>query len=363
MTSHGEDSAATGRLAVLDAFRAVAILAVLIHHFFSRWAPPDHPTNLYGYSHSYPQWLDIGALGVQFFFVISGFVIFMTLERCRHLFEFWARRIARLYPAYLVATLITFVAANWLGPAEFSSSASDAAISLAFLTTFVPGARWVEPAYWSLAVEMQFYFWIGLIYAFSRENFVRAWCGFTLLGLALWIAGTPDSLHLLRNISRYVFLAPYLPHFTAGVMFYLLYRGRRQGCAALGLLSLVTYAVTAIDQPVASHYAHVVMIAAFALFLRGQLAWLAVRPLVWVGECSYALYLLHQYLGVMMIGALTSLLGLPDLLAASLATAACLALAGLLQRTVEQPGKAWLTGRLSTVLETLSAKLPRLAYR
>ena len=40
-------------LAVLDGFRAIAILAVLLHHYLPRWAPPDHPQNLYGYTSTY----------------------------------------------------------------------------------------------------------------------------------------------------------------------------------------------------------------------------------------------------------------------------------------------------------------------
>src|SRR5215469_4574944 len=94
---------ADSRIQVLDAFRALAILGVMLHHYLSRYAPPDHPRNLYGYEHQYSQLFDLGAMGVQFFFVISGFVIFMTLEKCHHLVEFWVRRIARLEPAYICA--------------------------------------------------------------------------------------------------------------------------------------------------------------------------------------------------------------------------------------------------------------------
>src|ERR1700733_8298890 len=97
------------RLKVLDAFRALAILAVLLHHYLVRWAPPYYETNLYGYQHVYSHWFNFGYLGVRFFFMISGFVIFMTLEHCKHAFEFWFRRVARLYPAYILCTIMTFI--------------------------------------------------------------------------------------------------------------------------------------------------------------------------------------------------------------------------------------------------------------
>lgn len=351
------------RLEVLDSFRALAILAVLLHHFFSRWAPPDHPRDLYHYAHAYPQWLDLGALGVQFFFMISGFVIFMTLERCSHVLDFWARRLARLYPAYLAATAVTFVLANTLGPPEFGSSLLDAFIGLAFLTTFIPEARFVEPAYWSLVVEMQFYFWVGLLYALARGRFVAAWIAFVALGLAAWVAGGWDSLHAARSVARYVLLAPYMPQFTAGMAFYLAFRGRRREAIALGIAALLAHGVTALELSFEYHVAHVAMVAAFLAFLAGRLQWLALRPLVFIGGVSYSLYLVHQYLGVMLIGALRQATGLPDLVVASIATAACILVATLFARCIEDPGKTALQRWANRTLATGMSRLPRFAFR
>ena len=70
------------RLRVLEAFRGIAILAVLACHYFSTW---QRPVNLYLYDHDHRALAPLGGLGVEFFFMISGFVILLTLERCEHL--------------------------------------------------------------------------------------------------------------------------------------------------------------------------------------------------------------------------------------------------------------------------------------
>jgi peptidoglycan/LPS O-acetylase OafA/YrhL len=227
------------RLLVLDAFRAIAILAVMVHHYLSRFAPPDHIPSLYGYRHSYPQWLDFGTMGVQFFFIISGFVIFMTLQRCRHLFEFWTRRIVRLYPAYVVAMLLTFCVVNTIGPLELHRSPADFLVGLTFLTPYVPGVKYVDGSYWSLVTEMQFYFVIGILYTLFRRQFVLVWTAYACTGAVLWWLGASDVSHPLRTLARHVFLTESVPYFTAGIIFYQLYSGVKQAWWPLAIGAIV----------------------------------------------------------------------------------------------------------------------------
>jgi len=80
------------RLKTLDAFRGIAILAVLLYHYTYRWGPlwPDH-RDFYGFQTNV-SWFALGSYGVEFFFIISGFVIFLTLERCNGWRDFALRR-------------------------------------------------------------------------------------------------------------------------------------------------------------------------------------------------------------------------------------------------------------------------------
>jgi peptidoglycan/LPS O-acetylase OafA/YrhL len=350
------------RLHVLDAFRALAISAVLVCHYFASWGPPEYPPNLYGYQYTYPIWLGWGALGVEFFFIISGFVIFMTLEKCDSLIEFWLRRFARIYPAYVVAMALTFCVANTIGPVEFASTPADFLIGLTLTTPFVTGARFVDQVYWSLVVELQFYIAIGLIYVVASKRFASAWTLYIVVSLACWLVGRTLGLHVLVSLANRFLLLPYLAHFSLGIAFYFLYSGRVGRWRTLALVALLSYVVVSGREPVAWHVAHAIMVVLFALFLWGKLGWIAMRPLKVLGEISYSLYLIHAYVGVILIALFTRQLGAPDFVAAVAATLICVSLAYGLTKAVEGPAKRALLEWARLRLRTVVSQFPSLAF-
>lgn len=86
----------TTRIVELDALRGIAALAVVLHHFTMGRSETDLN-------------FKIGFMGVETFFIISGFVILLTIERSGNWKNFLANRISRLYPAYWVCVTITTI--------------------------------------------------------------------------------------------------------------------------------------------------------------------------------------------------------------------------------------------------------------
>src|SRR3954471_5447882 len=102
-----KSTAAAARLVELDALRGVAVLLVVAFHYTARFAEAYPAAGAGAPDFSF------GAYGVHLFFIISGFVIIMTVDRSERAADFVVARFSRLFPAYWTAILITS-AVLWL---------------------------------------------------------------------------------------------------------------------------------------------------------------------------------------------------------------------------------------------------------
>jgi peptidoglycan/LPS O-acetylase OafA/YrhL len=93
------------RIEFIDGLRGVAIALVVLFHAYARWPEGIIP---YGGRFASIPLFSYGWLGVELFFLISGFVIVMTLEKCPNLYDFLGRRWLRLFPAMLICSFILF---------------------------------------------------------------------------------------------------------------------------------------------------------------------------------------------------------------------------------------------------------------
>jgi len=326
----------------IDAFRGVAILVVLAFHYLVRWAPPYNASDVTAHDWVYSSVFNLGALGVQLFFVISGLVIAMTLLRSRDTYAFVSNRFARLYPAFIVAATLTFLVTSLYDPFHFSVSFVDYLVNWTMMANYL-GARFVDGAYWSLEVEILFYGYVAVFWMLLKTRF---WLGLILLGLLGTLVGQ------FYPAVGYLMIAPHLPFFLYGIALWIGLFERRREAVWPGLGAIVIYAMQApslqtVGLPAwAPHVALLPAIALLTLFL--ATGWVTRWGLLsFVGRISYSLYLVHQKLGVIAIGQMNRL-GFPDWLSVGLAVGGVVLLAWAMYRWVELPAGRWLRGVLAS---------------
>jgi peptidoglycan/LPS O-acetylase OafA/YrhL len=197
------------RLAQIEYMRGLAALAVMWFHFTA--ANDDCPPGLLKISGHY------GYLGVDVFFVISGFIIpYAMAARGYRLrtdgLRFFLARIVRLEPPYLASVMLCvalpYVAylTPWSRAIFPHTELRDVLLHPAYLVPWVNGAQWLNVAYWSLAIEFQYY--ILILFTASALIGGSQWTA------RLFLIGTLAAASYLGGDPRLVF--SYLPLFAFG---------------------------------------------------------------------------------------------------------------------------------------------------
>ncbi|HLV76471.1 MAG TPA: acyltransferase [Marinobacter sp.] len=321
------------RLSALDALRGIAALGVVLFHYLPYY------DQLYGHSFSTPDFLAFGRYGVHLFFILSGFVIFMTLERTATAGWFGLARAFRLLPALWAGIVLTSVSVYLMGPDDRVVSPVATLLNLTLLHEYL-GQPHVDGAYWSLVIEATFYVWIALLF-YGLGNWQRIrpalWC-WTLLSYVavIWWKAIPESLEFA---VKELLFTRYAPLFISGMLIYRWHRHGRPGPADLALLVFtVCHCLIAYKAPfnlfVLGCY------GVFTLAVAGYLNLLARPALLWLGAISYSLYLVHQNIGYGVIS-VSYQLGLPGTVGVVMALALVLALASALHYGIEKPALSW----------------------
>ncbi|MCF3122181.1 acyltransferase [Streptomyces arenae] len=342
------------RLRALDGLRLVAALMVAAYHYGGRdgeiaqaWggSPRDQFPTASG-------WFAYGCLGVQIFFVISGFVICMS-GWGRPLRSFFASRASRLLPSYWAAiVLVTAVFALPVVAYE-AVSPSDALVNLTMLQQPL-GADRVLGVCWTLWAELRFYALFALCVVLPGATRARV-----VLFCAVWTLAAAIAEAADEPLLDLVLMPEYAPFFVGGIGIYLIHRDRHDvtawGIAGVSWLIGQHYAVDRLwhapDPDFFSYRSSVgiiavvtagfvaVLLIALGLLHRANWRWLTVA-----GALTYPFYLVHEHLGWVTVEALHQGLGIPSYATLGLTIAAMLTLAWLLNRYVE--------GRLTPLIRT-----------
>ena len=297
----------TKRIDFLDGCRGIAILWVILYHAYTKW--PDQVP--YGDQFANFPVLKQGFLGVHLFFLISGFVILMTLEKCKNFLEFITRRWLRLFPAMLVATLVIYLTAPLLQERpEGMPRLRDVIPGLTFIQNEWLHTGVLDGSFWSLFVEVKYYFIFGTMYfVFGTKKAIAGlfvfFCIWVVAASVVQFSSTPRAFFLfLKNITKTEGLSfNEFSWFASGSLAYLYYMTKNRGyllfAAFTGIVAASTVALTssAVSRP-----AFIVPIFFLAaVCFEGIEKFLANKILIFIGFISYPLYLLHQNIMVALI--------------------------------------------------------------
>jgi peptidoglycan/LPS O-acetylase OafA/YrhL len=284
-----------------------------------------------------------GFLGVDLFFIISGFVITMSLDRNPNLRDFAASRFARLFPAYWAAVAVSSAVGMLFPQPAVPVSLGQAAVNMTMLQAFVR-VRPVDPSYWSLSVELGFYGLMALAILTGQRHRIERFG-------VLWVLAGVVGEHVLPAFGfdlpwrASIGLAlPYAGLFYAGILFYGI---RTEGFAwwRVGGI-LLCLASRAAFMPLTMMVIECAIFLVFALAVAGRLPVLRTPPLLALGAISYSLYVIHQPLAVRLQLAFHAI-GLSPWANLAATLACVIAAAWLLAHWVEHPGAALLRRRFS----------------
>ncbi|MFO1088934.1 MAG: acyltransferase [Hyphomicrobiales bacterium] len=333
------------RLENVDGLRAIAIAAVLLFHYTTRF--PAH----YYRADSMPLSFPIGAYGVDLFFAISGFCIFMTLERTPTVAEFLAKRVARLQPAYMAAVVMTFVAVAIAGLPGREIGMLHALGNLVWLEA-IPGWPPVDGAYWSLVVELKFYALFAVLYVVARGlSMSLAWALFCAVAMVMALAAEdlPAGVHA-GFVSQELLIAPFAPLFLVGIIAWESRSGWSRALTAASVVAavLLTISPRFADLP---WLGLAIGILAFGGLRMTRLR--IPRAVTLLGLVSYPLYLIHQNIGLIVMRELAPVVP-PVSVRIVLATAVVTGLAVALHRSVELRWQKPLAALLLAPLRTIA---------
>ena len=278
----------SNRLAEVDALRGIAAAAVVCYHLVFRY------DELYGHAAKIPEILHAGQYGVQLFFMISGFVIFLTLNRVKHPADFLVSRFSRLYPTFWAALILT-TGAVYLGGLAGREIGGLHTLANALMFHEYFGVPHVDGVYWTLTVELTFYFWVYLFFLFGRLNSFDV-CALPIISVAV-LEQTIGGLGFA--ILNKILIAKHLPFFIAGIAIFKLSAGQRS--LRVWMIIAITLATTGLLYSTDHLLLFGVFYMVFYAAVTGRLVFLRGRGIVWLGAISYPLYLLHQNIGYVII--------------------------------------------------------------
>ncbi|HAT4997947.1 acyltransferase [Serratia marcescens] len=290
------------RLELLDYARHLAALMVVLFHYTFNGINNGKVYSI-DFLPYIPEMTRYGYLGVDLFFMISGYVIFYSAKN-RSAAKFAKSRVFRLYPAYWFAILFTSFFAYFFGGSSMSVSVSQLLVNFTMLQSMF-GVGDVDGVYWTLIFELKFYLLIfAILFLGLQKHLDSIIFSWGIIIVAAYFLGMENR----------VFLGGYYGFFVSGALFAIL-KDKSSIIKTLLLASLylinVAYMVNRaewkpqVTGTVSSTLIISVVIAVFYLFFFIQntrkFENIKLKGSRLAGALTYPIYLIHAHFGYMML--------------------------------------------------------------
>ncbi|MBC7640974.1 MAG: acyltransferase [Flavobacterium sp.] len=296
------------RIQFLDGFRGLAIIWVVLFHTFSRW------TTLMPYGENYKGnlFIDQGFLAIYLFFLISGFVILLTLERSKNFITFLKNRWIRLFPSMLICGLIIYFTGSFF---------YERPNGIPNLVDLIPGLTFIDPffynqftplkvgilegAFWSIFVEVKFYIFFGLMYFYlgSRKAIAGIFGMFLIYNVVFYTNALISNQYLkLIEMVFYKLGFSYFGWFTTGALVYFYFNNKNFKTLLLSLLIGVLSVIGLRVSNIATVIALLILIL-FVATVKYKFLQKVVDNKIFLlmGIVSYPYYLIHENITVASI--------------------------------------------------------------
>jgi peptidoglycan/LPS O-acetylase OafA/YrhL len=272
----------------LDALRGIAALNVVFAHYTNMY------DRMYGYDFKIFNW-EVGSRAVELFFILSGFVIFYSVQNIKSPEQFLKKRFVRLYPAFWVCLSITLLFVVVLGLPKFDVTFREKILNYSMLPQIF-GARKVDLSYWTLVPEFFFYLLIYFLLKIKKIDKVMY-----LLPVLLITSIIHQFVYHIRFFGLFLNL-DYIFLFASGIIFYQLKFKSKHWYN--WLLLIVCYGVACASygfKDYTSIFAITLIYALFATVVFKEIKLLNHSVFNFFGKISYPLYLLHSTVGYIII--------------------------------------------------------------
>ncbi|HEO8932587.1 TPA: acyltransferase [Serratia marcescens] len=274
----------SGQINSVQILRGIAALVVILYH-------TNHKTIHLGMqADNVFSW---GEIGVDIFFIISGFIMMLVTEKQISKLKFFKDRVTRIIPAYWTVTLIALIA-FLLAPSLVNSSGGETGVVQSFTLIKIPyDIKFLVQNGWTLTFE--FFFYIILAFFINQERVRKL--GFSLLAFIII-----DMLFATINKDAESFLNdPIKYEFIFGASLYLILSGTlREKLTGIAFIIIAALSATSMSftytRTIEAGLPALIFVLTIISIERVLISHKdKVKPMLYLGEISYSLYLVHPF--------------------------------------------------------------------